>query len=64
MGRERRWRSKKAEKESERRERELVEEKAKGRSEFEDRQERIKVLWDLGDHLLKSAKNPKGEKLK
>src|SRR6266550_2367473 len=46
MSGKRRWRrSKKAEREFERLEREIAEHKAKARSESEKRQERIKVLW-------------------
>src|SRR5262245_60147326 len=53
MGRKRRWWSKKAEKEDERLERELAEEKAKDRADSEDRQENIKVLWGLKEQDLK-----------
>jgi hypothetical protein len=59
-----RWWSKKAKKEFERRERELAEEKAKGRSDSEDRQEKIKVLWGLDEQQIRAAKNPKERKLK
>ena len=64
MSGKRRWRSKKAEKEYERLERELAEKKEKARSESEDRQEEIKVLWGLAEQQLGTAKNPKERKLK
>jgi hypothetical protein len=57
MGRKRRRWSKKAEKEYERRERELAEEKAKARSDSEDRQQKIKVRWDLDEQQLNASKN-------
>ena len=59
MGRKRR-RSKKY---YERLERELAEEKAKDRADSENRQERIKVLWDLDELRRNASKNPKNGKL-
>ena len=64
MSRKRRGWSKKAEREYERRERELAEKKEKARSESEDRQEEIKVLWGLAEQQLGTAKNLKERKLK
>jgi hypothetical protein len=63
MGRKRRRWSKKYEKESERLERELAEEKAKDRADSEHRHEQIKVLWDLNEQQLSASKNPKDRKL-
>ena len=51
--------TKKAEKEYQREKRELAEEKEKARSESEDRQEQIKVLWGLAEQQLGIAKNRK-----
>jgi hypothetical protein len=56
MGRKRTWWSKKAEKEYERRERELAEEKTKGRGESDYRQATIKTRWDLDEKKIKAAK--------
>src|SRR5215475_2162653 len=64
MGRKRRWWSKRAKKESERRERELAEKKAKDRSDSEHRQEEIKVLWSLDDEQPRTTKNLKARELK
>ena len=46
------------EKDSERIERLLAEIESKARSQSEERQEKIKVLWDLDERQLKAAKNP------
>ena len=52
--RKRRWWSKKAEKEHERLRKEIADKKEKARSESEDRQQKIKVLWGLKKQDLKS----------
>ena len=63
MGRKHRSWSKKAEKESERRQPEEAEKKAKDRVDSDNRHEDIKVRWAFNEQKLNASKNPKDRKL-